>query len=140
MTLRSKPSGNRSRSGAMMSRSSSARQCRSSRCSSYQNRLSRSRRLKASLSRCLSRKRIRPAPAPPRATYKGVCRAGQRWSARISLNGKQPHLGTFVTEEEAARAYDVAARKGGRRTGLNFPTFGVTKSTLRQPFGKSSRS
>lgn len=44
--------------------------------------------------------------------YKGVyeqSRGKARWFAKVMQNGKQRHLGTFSTREEAARAYDAAA-------------------------------
>lgn len=44
-----------------------------------------------------------------------------RWKAKIRHNGKHHHLGYHDLEEDAARAYDAAARElhpGGR---LNFP-------------------
>jgi hypothetical protein len=47
---------------------------------------------------------------------KGVCRNYNRrgsdkkpYRARISVNGKEKHLGTFETKEEAAKAYELAA-------------------------------
>lgn len=33
----------------------------------------------------------------------------QRWQAKIGVNGKRIHLGTFLSEVDAARAYDRAA-------------------------------
>jgi hypothetical protein len=43
--------------------------------------------------------------------YKGVSPNGDRWSARIKHLGELRYLGTFDTPEQAARAYDSAARR-----------------------------
>ena len=56
--------------------------------------------------------------------YKGVSwhKKGQKWRASIMLDGKAIHLGLFVSEEEAARAYDsMAAEMFGDFARLNFP-------------------
>jgi hypothetical protein len=54
--------------------------------------------------------------------YKGVCWEGRRWRAGIKVNGRRRHLGCFVTEEAAARAYDAAAlATWGEYAWLNFP-------------------
>jgi hypothetical protein len=42
--------------------------------------------------------------------------------AQITINGKKKHLGVFVSEREAAKSYDVAARKHfGDFAVCNFP-------------------
>ena len=45
--------------------------------------------------------------------FKGVDwdKRAKKWRARISVNGKKKHLGYFIDEEEAARAYDEKAKK-----------------------------
>jgi hypothetical protein len=57
--------------------------------------------------------------------YRGVSwfKRDHKWQAAITYDGKQHRLGSFEDEEEAARAYDRAAKvhKGGRAQ-LNFST------------------
>jgi hypothetical protein len=43
--------------------------------------------------------------------YKGVTQRAGRWRAYITVGGKFQSLGAFATPEEAARAYDAAARE-----------------------------
>ena len=57
--------------------------------------------------------------------FKGVCKIKNKnaWSALIICNGVKHPLGTFDVEEDAARAYDVAAR-------IYFEGYGFTNFNL----------
>lgn len=54
-------------------------------------------------------------PAHNTTGYKGVYRSGARsklpFQAAITVNRRKQHLGSFPTAEEAARAYEQAARQ-----------------------------
>lgn len=57
--------------------------------------------------------------------YRGVsqCKSSGKWHAYISASRKRTFLGSFETKEDAARAYDEAARElHGDRARLNFPS------------------
>jgi hypothetical protein len=58
-----------------------------------------------------------------RIGFKGVSETvqGKRWNARITNNGNVLSLGSHSSPEEAARAYDTAAKKlHGEFANLNF--------------------
>lgn len=63
-------------------------------------------------------------PQKPRTgRFTGVsyrARDAKKWMARISVNGRDQHIGRFATEKEAAEAYDEACIRLGR-TPVNFP-------------------
>ena len=40
--------------------------------------------------------------------YTGVAVNGKKWVAKININNKRIHLGTFKTREEASQAYQNA--------------------------------
>jgi hypothetical protein len=45
-----------------------------------------------------------------------------KWHAKVTSDGQQIHIGRFESEEDAARAYDAAARRyHGEFARLNFP-------------------
>ncbi len=56
--------------------------------------------------------------------YKGMSwnKTKNRWYASIEIAGKSVHLGCFLSEDAAAKAYDTAAKKHhGKFARLNFP-------------------
>lgn len=64
----------------------------------------------------------RAALAKNATGYKGVRLEAGKWRAVIKAYGVRKHLGYFLTPEQAARAYDAAAREmHGEFARLNFP-------------------
>ena len=54
--------------------------------------------------------------------YRGVSKQGNRFTARIYIDGINHNLGSFGTTKEAAIAFDVAATHAKRpKSDLNFP-------------------
>lgn len=63
-------------------------------------------------------------PVTNTSGFKGIYRrlGWKKWNARISINGKYRYLGRFGSPIEAARAYDVAAKRlYGIFARVNFP-------------------
>lgn len=53
--------------------------------------------------------------------FRGVAKHSSGWTAQISVQGKKKHLGCFSLPEDAARAYDAAAReRSGEFATVNF--------------------
>jgi hypothetical protein len=67
--------------------------------------------------------------------FKGVTResgASPSWRARIRKNGKYVSVGSFGTAEQAAHAYDAAAKaQYGEFARLNFPLIRDTENRIR---------
>ena len=63
--------------------------------------------------------------------YRGVFKQGNKWFSSIGIDGKMKHLGTFESEEAAARKFDEAAAPLGRA--VNFPMDTVLNSERRAP-------
>lgn len=67
----------------------------------------------------------RPKSAGTTSKYKGVSffKNNGKWTAIVGCCGRSRHLGYYVNEEDAARAYDRAAlEEFGEFAWLNFPT------------------
>lgn len=65
-----------------------------------------------------------PVRKPKTSKYRGVCfkKKNKKWQAKIGRGDRKQYIGIFVTEEEAARAYDkVALELDGAKAELNFP-------------------
>jgi hypothetical protein len=66
--------------------------------------------------------RVNRLNSVPVSKYKGVTKSRDKWSAHIFAETRLWYLGTFDTEEEAARTYDnYAKRWKGEFALLNFP-------------------
>jgi hypothetical protein len=72
--------------------------------------------------------------------FKGVFPSPSgKWKAGIRIDGRLRHLGTFVSDEDAARAYDRAARAAwGDWAALNFPGPGERSALSGRPNGAAA--
>lgn len=81
----------------------------------------------------------RKTPGAFSSQYKGVAwHAGHRkWRAQIQPHGQAISLGAFDVEEDAARAYDAAAREHyGEFACVNFPKDGERSALVATTFAK----
>lgn len=71
----------------------------------------------------LANMRVAQRMKPPRGLFKGVSVDNSKWRAIICIDGRNRHLGAFSNPEEAAMAYDHAAKDawGVGNCYLNFP-------------------
>ena len=74
---------------------------------------------------------LRQASVNQASVFVGVCRQpkANKWGAGIKIEGKSTRLGTFCSEEEAARAYDAQAAALGKP--VNFPSEGQEQAVKR---------
>lgn len=74
----------------------------------------------ATVSQNLQNQELRPNNT---SGFKGVYKCGKKWKAQIGIDGKRTNLGRFLVPEDAAYAYDKAAR-------LMFGKFALTNQEL----------
>jgi hypothetical protein len=80
---------------------------------------------KSNLRPCSRSKNMQNSKKPKnnKSGYKGVhwCKEHKSWRAKIMVDGKAIYIGSFKNKEDAALAYDVAAKKyHGEFANLNF--------------------
>jgi hypothetical protein len=104
---------------AALAYDSEARQCRKDKPLNYESiKAAEEAAVQAQAEHALTHPK-QPKPRPASGFY-GVNASGKRWTAQICYDGKKHYPGTFDTKQEAALAYDRAARQCGKATLLNY--------------------
>ena len=96
---------------------------------------------KANLRKCTTGENVRnkTKSVGKSSRYMGVSNSREKWRAIIKSEGVKISLGTFASEEEAALAYDNAARTYfGNFASLNFPNENKTVTRVNRIEGKTS--
>jgi hypothetical protein len=70
-----------------------------------------------------------PKPRPASGYY-GVYAKGKRWAAQICYSSKEHGLGSFDTKQEAALAFDRAARQCGENKSLNYESIKAAEEAV----------
>lgn len=73
-----------------------------------------------------------------RSSYIGVFKNGPNWQALISIKRKKTYIGTYRTEEEAARAFDYYSILMNNMVAVT--NFNYSKKTILQLFSEHNKS
>jgi hypothetical protein len=73
-----------------------------------------------------------------RSSYIGVFKNGPNWQALISIKRKKTYIGTYKTEEEAARAFDYYSILINNMVAVT--NFNYSKRTILQLFSEHKKS
>jgi hypothetical protein len=96
---------------------------------------------------CHNRRKTKRKPdkvprLPPSSGFYGVSARKKRWSAVITYDSKKHYLGCFDTKQEAALAYDKAARQCGEDKPLNYESIAAAEeaATAAQALEEAAQS
>jgi hypothetical protein len=78
---------------------------------------------------CVGPQKLKPRPA---SGFYGVSANKKQWQAQIRYDSKQHNLGGYNTKQEAALAYDRAARQSGKDKPLNYDSIEAAEEAAAQ--------